>query len=277
MGAPRSWRDVVRLLSHFLSLAMIYVITMRSLQRSSNCSCNAHAVERVTWSGRHRASLQDLGVYPRPYQAQLPIWVAVGGTPESVVRAATLGLPLALAIIGGMPERFAPLVHLYRETAQRAGHDPAKLPVSINSHGFIADDSRQAADTYYPSATVLMNKIGRERGWSPATRQQLETGRTLPRGRLRRQSGRDHREDPVPTRIVRPSTAPAATGFGHPAPCQADARRRIVGERKLRLWSAKRSRSVLSLDLPGCVGVLRWGLRKRGHPAIIGTHRPSLL
>ncbi len=84
-------------------------------------------VERVTWTGRHRASLQDLGVYPRPFQAQLPIWVAVGGTPESVVRAATLGLPLALAIIGGMPERFAPLVHLYRETAQRAGHDPAQV------------------------------------------------------------------------------------------------------------------------------------------------------
>ncbi len=135
--------------------------------------------ERVTWKGRHRASLQDLGVYPRPFQTQLPIWVAVGGTPESVARAATLGLPLALAIIGGMPERFAPLVHLYRETAQRAGHDAAQLPVSINSHGFIADDSRQAADTYYPSATVLMNKIGRERGWSPATRQQLELGRTL--------------------------------------------------------------------------------------------------
>jgi probable LLM family oxidoreductase len=137
------------------------------------------ANERVSWSGRHRAPLQDLGVYPRPYQAELPIWVAVGGTPQSVVRAATLGLPLALAIIGGLPEQFAPLVQLYRETAQQAGHDPARLPVSINSHGFIADNARQAVDSYYPSATVLMNRIGRERGWSPASRAQLEQGRGL--------------------------------------------------------------------------------------------------
>ena len=138
-----------------------------------------NAAERITWSGRHRAALQNQGVYPRPHQPKLPIWVAVGGTPESVVRAATLGLPMALAIIGGMPERFAPLVQLYREAARRAGHDPAKLPVSINSHGFIADDARTAADAYYPSATVLMNKIGRERGWAPGTRQQYEAGRTL--------------------------------------------------------------------------------------------------
>lgn len=135
--------------------------------------------ERITWSGRHRAPLQDLGVYPRPHQPKLPIWVAVGGTPESVVRAATRGLPMALAIIGGMPERFAPLVDLYREAATRAGHDPAKLPISINSHGFIADDSQAAVDAYYPSAMILMNRIGRERGWAPATRPQLEAGRTL--------------------------------------------------------------------------------------------------
>lgn len=135
--------------------------------------------EKVTWAGVHRSALQNLGVYPRPLQPTIPIWIAVGGTPESVIRAGTLALPMALAIIGGMPERFVPMVDLYRQAASDAGHDPAQLPVSINSHGFIADDARQAADAYYPTATVMMNKIGRERGWSPASRQQLEAGRTL--------------------------------------------------------------------------------------------------
>jgi probable LLM family oxidoreductase len=133
--------------------------------------------EKITWSGTHRPPLNNLGVYPRPFQEKLPIWVAVGGTPESVVRAARLGLPMALAIIGGMPEQFAPLVRLYRETAHQAGHE--ELPLSINSHGFIAGTSQQAADDYYPSAVVVMNKIGRERGWAPATWQQLEALRTL--------------------------------------------------------------------------------------------------
>lgn len=135
--------------------------------------------ERVTWSGVHRPPLPNLGVYPRPFQPKLPIWIAVGGTPESVVRAGTLGLPMALAIIGGMPERFAPLVNLYREAAERAGHDPAHLDLSINSHGFIADDSRQAADDYFPSFAIVMNKIGRERGWPPVTRPQFEASRTV--------------------------------------------------------------------------------------------------
>lgn len=133
--------------------------------------------EKITWSGVHRPPLDNLGVYPRPAQEKLPVWIAVGGTPESVVRAATLGLPMALAIIGGMPEQFAPLVELYREAARHAGHET--LPLSINSHGFIADTAQQAADDYYPSAVVVMNKIGRERGWAPATRQQLEALRTL--------------------------------------------------------------------------------------------------
>jgi probable LLM family oxidoreductase len=135
--------------------------------------------ERVTWRGKHRPPIDDLGIYPRPFQETLPVWIAVGGTPESAVRAGTLGLPMALAIIGGMPERFAPLVNLYRQAAQQAGHDPAQLPLSINSHGFIADDSQQAADEYFPSFQVMMNKIGRERGWPPITRQQFEASRTL--------------------------------------------------------------------------------------------------
>ncbi len=135
--------------------------------------------ETITWSGKHRPALNNLGIYPRPLQAKIPIWIAVGGTPESVVRTASLGLPMALAIIGGMPERFAPFYKLYREAAREAGHDPAQLPLSINSHGFIADTVQEAVDAYYPSATVMMNKIGRERGWPPATRQQLEAGLLL--------------------------------------------------------------------------------------------------
>src|SRR5690606_33895557 len=102
-----------------------------------------------------------------------------GGTPQSVVRAATLGLPLALAIIGGYPEQFVPLVHLYHEAARRAGHDPAQLPVSINSHGFLADTSQEAADLAFPAFKETMDRIGRERGWPPMSRPQFEASRTL--------------------------------------------------------------------------------------------------
>lgn len=135
--------------------------------------------ERISWSGEYRPSLDNQGVYPRPFQAQLPVWIAVGGTPESVVRAGTLGLPLALAIIGGIPEQFAPLVELYHKAGEHAGHDPAQLRFSINSHGYIADDARQAIDESFPSFQLVMNKIGRERGWPPMTRQQFEASCTL--------------------------------------------------------------------------------------------------
>ena len=135
--------------------------------------------ERVTWSGVHRPALQNLGIYPRPYQPKIPIWIAVGGTPESVVRAGSLGLPMALAIIGGMPENFAPLVEMYRGALRQGGHDPSQMELSINSHGFIADDSKQAADDYFPAYQVVMNKIGRERGWPGITRRQFEASRTL--------------------------------------------------------------------------------------------------
>ena len=135
------------------------------------------ASERVTWSGRHRAAIGDLAVYPRPAQQPLPVWIAVGGTPQSVVRAGTLGLPLAIAIIGGEPERFVPLVELYRNAAARAGHDPASLALSINSHGFIADTSQQAADEAYPPYAATMGRIGRERGWPPPTRARFEAER----------------------------------------------------------------------------------------------------
>ncbi|GAB5521195.1 MAG: LLM class flavin-dependent oxidoreductase [Rhodothermales bacterium] len=133
----------------------------------------------ISWQGEHRASLEQQQVYPRPVQEPLPVWIAVGGTPASVVRAGALGLPLAVAIIGGMPERFVPLVELYRRAAREAGHDPATLPVSINAHGFIAETRQQALDIAYPSFEQTMNKIGRERGWAPMTRQQFDAEATL--------------------------------------------------------------------------------------------------
>ncbi|MCB0164799.1 MAG: LLM class flavin-dependent oxidoreductase, partial [Anaerolineae bacterium] len=135
--------------------------------------------EHVTWSGRHRPPLVGQGVYPRPLQEKLPIWIAVGGTPQSVVRAAALKLPLALAIIGGYPEQFGPLVNLYRQAATEAGHAPAQLAVSVNSHGFIADDRQQALDTAFPYFEQTMNKIGRERGWPPMTRAQYDASAVL--------------------------------------------------------------------------------------------------
>jgi probable LLM family oxidoreductase len=139
--------------------------------------------EVVTWTGRHRAPLQDQGVYPRPVQEPLPVWLAVGGNPPSAVRAGTLGLPLALAIIGGAPERFVPLVDLYRDSARQAGHDPERLAVGINSHTYVADTSEQAADEFFPAYSSMMNRIGAERGWSPMTRRQFDVLRS-PRGAL---------------------------------------------------------------------------------------------
>jgi probable LLM family oxidoreductase len=137
--------------------------------------------EKVTWSGRHRPALHDSGVYPRAVQDPLPVWLAVGGTPNSIVRAASLGLPLALAIIGGAPERFVPLVALYRQAAPEAGHPG--LPVGINSHTYVADTSQRAADEFFPAYAGMMNRIGRERGWSPMTRPQFDELRSL-RGAL---------------------------------------------------------------------------------------------
>ncbi|MDX0600908.1 LLM class flavin-dependent oxidoreductase [Sinorhizobium medicae] len=126
--------------------------------------------ERVTWSGALRAPIDERGVYPRPLQDPLPLWIAVGGTPQSVARAGALGLPMALAIIGGEPERFAPLFQLYREAARRSGQDPSKLKSSINVHGFIADTTQEAADQFYGPQAEVMNRIGRERGWGPTNR-----------------------------------------------------------------------------------------------------------
>ena len=139
--------------------------------------------ERIRWEGSHRPALNGLGVYPRPLQNPLPIWIAVGGTPQSVIRAATLGLPMALAIIGGSPDRFVPMVDLYRESARSTGHDPSQLAVGINSHTYVADTSQQAAEEFYPSYAEVMTRIGRERGWPPTTRAQFDAMRS-PRGAL---------------------------------------------------------------------------------------------
>ncbi|MET3505327.1 LLM class flavin-dependent oxidoreductase [Halalkalibacter oceani] len=135
--------------------------------------------EKVTWQGKHRPAIRNLGVYPRPVQNPLPVWIGSGGNPESVVRAGKLGLPLVLAIIGGRPLQFAPLVQLYKQAAAEAGHDPAKLTVASHSHGFIAEDREEAADAFFPSTQLVMNKLGKERGWGHYGRASFDAARSL--------------------------------------------------------------------------------------------------
>ena len=172
------------------------------------------ASERVTWQGRLRAPLKNLGVYPRALQDPLPVWIAVGGTPQSIARAGALGLPLALAIIGGEPARFAPMAQLYREAAKRAGHDPATLALGINGHGFLADTAEAATAAFFQPYAETMSRIGRERGWPGLTRDQFEAGRS-PTGHLTVGTpARGDRQDPRPARDLRP-----------PALSDADARR----------------------------------------------------
>ena len=139
----------------------------------------------MTWSGsgRHRAALAGAGVYPRPVQQPLPVWIGVGGTPASVVRAGLLGLPLVIAIIGGEPARFVQFADVYREALLRGGHDGDRMQLAINSHAHLADDAQQAADEMFPAYAAMMNRVGRERGWPPIVRQQFEAGRT-PRGAI---------------------------------------------------------------------------------------------
>ena len=137
----------------------------------------------VSWEGNHRASLDDLGVYPRAFQPKIPVWIAVGGTPASAVRAAKLGLPLTLAIIGGMPEQFVPFIQLYKDTWKKAGHEVSARQLGINNHVFIGEDSQKAADVFYPYYAEMMNRIGRERGWPPLARHQFENSRA-PKGSL---------------------------------------------------------------------------------------------
>lgn len=139
--------------------------------------------EYITWKGKHTQTINNRGIYPRPHQHKLPVWIAVGGTPESVVRAAEHGLPMALAIIGGLPSAFVPYVQLYKDVFQKAGHELKQMQLGINSHTYIADDSQQAADEFYPPYAEVMSRIGRERGWSPTTRQQFDASLS-PKGAL---------------------------------------------------------------------------------------------
>ncbi|MCK7555418.1 LLM class flavin-dependent oxidoreductase [Chitinophaga sedimenti] len=139
--------------------------------------------EIVSWKGKHRAPIDNLGVYPRPLQPKIPIWLAIGGTPSSAARAGFLNLPLTLAILGGDPAQYTPLINMYRDTARKAGHDVEKLQLAVNMHMYIADTSEQAANEFWPTYEQMMNKIGRERGWSPITRPQFEMMRS-PNGPL---------------------------------------------------------------------------------------------
>ena len=128
----------------------------------------------ITWSGRHRPALTGQGVWPRPLQDPLPIWVGVGGTPASFVRAGALGLPLMVAIIGGQPARFRPLIDLYRDAGRRAGHSPEQLKVGLHCFGFVGDTMQQAADDFYPGWAQMFTKIGKERGFGPPVRAQYD-------------------------------------------------------------------------------------------------------
>ncbi|SKB85499.1 probable oxidoreductase, LLM family [Daejeonella lutea] len=131
--------------------------------------------EFITWSGRFRPALNNLPVYPRPVQEKLPIWLGVGGTPESFARAGTLGMPLMVAIIGGETERFRPLVDLYRDAGARAGFTPEQLKVGLHSPGYVAADDSMAVDEYYPGYAELWTRLGRERGWPPVTRPHFDS------------------------------------------------------------------------------------------------------
>lgn len=137
------------------------------------------ASEKVTWRGGHRPAINNLGVYPRPVQEPLPVWIGSGGNAQSAIRAGLLGLPLVLAIIGGRPVQFAPIVDLYKRAAAQAGHDPSKLIVASHSHGFIAEDTETAADQFFPSTQQAMNVLGRERGWGHYDRSTFDAARSF--------------------------------------------------------------------------------------------------
>ena len=131
----------------------------------------------ISWKGKYRPTINNREVFPQPMQKSLPVWIAVGGTPESAYRAGALGIPMALAIIGGNPAQFKPFADLHRRAAEENGKSIPQL--SINSHGFIADTSKEAADIAFPAFKQVMDKIGKERGWAPMTRQQFDASITL--------------------------------------------------------------------------------------------------
>ncbi len=130
--------------------------------------------EFVNWSGKFRPALRNQAIYPRPLQNPLPIWLGVGGTPASFIRAGSLGLPLMVAVIGGETHRFRPLVDLYRQAGQRAGHAPEQLKVGLHSLGYVANSTREAINDYYPGYAEAFTRIGKERGWPPVSRAQFD-------------------------------------------------------------------------------------------------------
>lgn len=139
--------------------------------------------EFISWKGKFTQSITKAGIYPRPFQDKLPIWQAVGGTPESAIRAGKLGLPLALAIIGGMPEQFVSFINLYKDTWNKYQPKEKPFQLGINSHVYIAENSQQAGDEFFPSYAGVMSRIGKERGWQPMSREQFDYSRT-PKGSL---------------------------------------------------------------------------------------------
>jgi probable LLM family oxidoreductase len=139
--------------------------------------------EVVDWSGKFRPELKNQAIYPRPLQSKLPVWLGVGGTPASFIRAGTLGLPLMVAVIGGNTHRFRPLVDLYREAGEKAGHSPEHLKVGLHSLGYVADTTQEALDAYYPGYAETFTRIGKERGWPPVTRAHFDA-QTGPLGAL---------------------------------------------------------------------------------------------
>ncbi|HWW94310.1 MAG TPA: LLM class flavin-dependent oxidoreductase [Vicinamibacteria bacterium] len=144
---------------------------------------NIRKNEHVNWSGRHRPALTGQGVYPRPVQEPLPIWLGVGGTPQSFARAGALGLPLMVAIIGGEPRRFRSLIDLYREVGRRSGHSPDRLKVGVHALGYVAATTREAADDFFPGYARAVTDVGKERGWPPVTRADFDVQRG-PQGAL---------------------------------------------------------------------------------------------
>ena len=144
---------------------------------------NIRKNEHVNWSGRHRPALTGQGVYPRPVQEPLPIWLGVGGTPQSFARAGALGLPLMVAIIGGEPRRFRSLIDLYREVGRRSGHSPDRLKVGVHALGYVAATTREAADDFFPGYARAVTDVGKERGWPPVTRADFDAQRG-PQGAL---------------------------------------------------------------------------------------------
>lgn len=140
--------------------------------------------ETITWSGNYRAALNNQAIYPRPIQPQLPVWLGVGGTPSSFIRAGELGLPLMLASIGGQTHRFAPLVDLYRQAGAKAGYASDQLKVGLHSLGYVADSTDEAIEDYYPGYKEVFTKVGKERGFPPVTRAAFDAQNTVPQGAL---------------------------------------------------------------------------------------------